>query len=259
MQRRILAGFVALVASSLSCTDVSDPDGIGALQFDGAPYPSVVVGDSLRDSLGIVRPLVATALSNDGNPLPNADVVFSSPDTVVQIFEDGVVYGRRLNPGGAAVRLFASVGSLQSQPASLFVVPRADSIARAVEADTTTTSVSEELAFSLFGDTAAIGPKVAVPGWLVSFQLKYRGVLVPPTDTTVAYSWTGTTRRILSIVDTSDASGRVGRRVAVQTPRLPEDTIFLVATARRRRPGTTPLTAETRLIIRQGASSNRVP
>jgi hypothetical protein len=259
MRRHVVLSLAAALGLA-ACTNVStDPDAVAALQFDGAPYPSVVVGDSLRDSLGLVAPLVAIALNNDGDPIPDAEVVFSSPDTVLQFLEGGIVFGRLRNPTGAASRVYATVGSLQSQPASLFTVQRADSLARGVEADTTNATISEELAFTLLADTTLGAPKVVVPGWLVSFKLRYRGSDLSPNDTSIAYTWTGTTRRIASFVDTTDASGRAGRRVVVRAPRVPEDTVFLVATAKRRKAGTTPLTAETRLIIRLGASASRIP
>ena len=260
MSRRVFVSLAAVLGLA-ACTEVStDPDAVAALQFDGAPYPSVVVGDSLRDSLGEVVPLVAIALNNDGEPIPNADVVFSSPDTVLQFLAGGIVFGRVRNPTGTASRVYATVGSLQSQPASLFTAQRADSLAYVVEADTTTTLTSAELEFTVLADTAVGQPKLAVPGWLVSFQLQYRGALLSPADTGIAYTYREVSnRRFLSFVDTTEASGRVSRKVFVRAPRLPEDTIFLVATAQRRKIGTTPLTAKTRLIIRLGASASRTP
>ena len=270
MRGRTVAAIAGMVATVLvgACTDVStDPNAVAAIQFDNAGYPSVVVGDSLRDSLGLLLPLAAIALNNDGNPIDDAEIVYSSPDTVLRMDPGGVVFARGLNPGGTATRVFATVGSLQSQSVLLFTVPRADSIAPVAVADTAigtpalgATISTREIVFSLFGDTVAGRPKMPVQGWLVSFQLRYRGALISPTDSSVAFSWTGQTRRLLSFVDTTDAQGRAGRKLHVQTFRAPEDTIFVVATARRRRDGSSLLRAETRIILRQGTSpSNRVP
>ena len=258
---------VAVLAfATVACTDVAtDPDAVVALRFEGSAYPSIVAGDSLRDSLGALQALIATPLNYLNEPVEGASVVFSSPDTVLRVFDDGVVYATRRKQADSVTLVYAAIGSLQSQPDSLFTVPRADSLARVVAEDTANAApggatTPDELAFSVFGDTVAGQPKRAVQAWLVSFRLRYQGALLSPTDSTVAYSWTGTTRRILSFVDTTDASGRVGRKVFIRAPRTPEDTIFLIATVRQRKAGSAPLSAETRIVIRPGTStSNRAP
>ena len=267
MRHRVLLAVVAAPVLGVACTQVStDPNSVAALQFDGPPYQSIVIGDSLRDSLGTLLPLQATALNNDGNEIEGAEIVYSSPDTVLSM--DGpVVFARRRNPGDSATRVFATIGSLQSAAVRLFTVHRADNIEPVVQEDTAFAasggagaSSPDDLAFTVLGDTAANAPKRIVQGWLVSYQLRYRDSDLSPTDSSIAYSWTGTTRRILSFVDTTDGSGRVGRKVFIRSPRLPEDTIFVVATARQRKAGTAPLTATTRLLIRQGTTtSSSVP
>jgi len=256
----------ALLFASVACTDVgTDPNAVVALRFEGSAYPSIVAGDSLRDSLGALQPLVAIPLNYLNEPVESAPVVFSSPDTVLRLFDDGVVYATRRKQADSVTVVYATVGSLQSQPDSLFTVPRADSLARVVAEDTANAGTGgattpDELAFTVFGDTVAGQPKRAVQAWLVSFQLRYRGALLSPSDSSVAYSWTGTNRRILSFVDTTDASGRVGRKVFIRAPRTPEDTIFVIATMRQRKVGSAPLSAETRLVIRPGTSTtHRAP
>ena len=173
------------------------------------PYISIVAGDSLRDSLGAIQRIRATGLNYKSEPVAAAPFVFSSPDTILRVFSDGVVFARGRKPDGIPTRVFATTGSLQSQPDSLLVVARADSI-KAVTADTAIVIVpgsatvppggrTDSLRFTLFGDTLAGAPKVVVPGWLVSFQLRYRGALLTPTDTATAYTFvfagSGTTTR----------------------------------------------------------------
>jgi len=263
----LMAIAVAAATSAVACTDVStDPNAVVGLRFDGSAYPSIVLGDSLRDSLGTLQPLSATPLNYKGEAIEGVEVLFSSPDTVLRMLENGNVFARTLKPGNTAALVFAGVGSLQSQPDDLFIVPRADSIRPAVEADTAFIAdgraVSpEELAYTVLGDTAVNKPKMTVQSWLVSFQLRYRNAILVSTDRSVAYSCaTVGTRNVLSFVDTTDGSGRASRKVCVRAPRLPEDTIFLIATARRRKAGTLPLTAETRLILRPAPpATTRIP
>jgi hypothetical protein len=255
--------FILPLAAALgACTDAgTDPDAVLGLRFDGSSYPSIVAGDSLRDSLGNLQPLLATAFNYKGDPVEGATVVFSSPDTVLQMLEDGGVFARARKPDGTPARVYATIGVLQSQPDSLFTVPRADSIrpdkgAQTIVVTSTLGGVSpaDSLPFVVLGDTAAVGPKAFVPAWLVSFQLRYRGTLLSPADTTVAYTFFATTganaRRVPSSVDTTDVSGKAARAVFVRSISVTEDTIYVIATIRQRKLGTPARTAQTMILLR---------
>jgi hypothetical protein len=264
-----MRGCAVLAAlASAACTDAgSDPNAVVAVRFEGSAYPSIVAGDSLRDSLGALLPLRATGLNYRSEPVEGAPFVFSSPDTILQVFADGVVFARGLKTDAVPARVFATSGTLQSQPDTLFTVPRADSL-KAEKTDPSAfintllaeavTPLDSVVPFVVLGDTAAGKPKTPIQGWLVSFQLRYKGVLLPPTDTTKAYTFVnvgGTSqnaRRISTFVDTTDASGRVGRLVVLRgiSTGVASDTIFLVATARARKANTPPITAETMIIVR---------
>lgn len=252
MRRRVTLGACS-VAMAAACTDPgTDPNAVVAIQFQGSAYPSIVVGDSLRDSLGALQPIRAVGLNYKGDAVDGAEIVFSSPDTNLRILENGTVYANSRKTDGTPARLFATVGSLQSQPDSVFTVPRADSIKAVVEADTAFgASLSDaDLSFTLFGDTVPKQPKLIVPGWLVSFRVRYHGVELAPTDTTVAFPCRVTTGRTLSNVDTTDASGRAGRRLCLRgAPRSPVDTAFLIATSRQRKVRTDSISAEIRLLF----------
>lgn len=249
--RRLALG-MALAATA--CTNPgTDPDSVEAIRFEGSPYPSIVIGDSLRDSLGAILKLKAVGLNYRGEEVPGAPFVFSSPDTNLRLTADGGVFARSRKVSNTPARVFATSGSLQSVPDSLFTAPRADSIRATAEADTLDrASVStDEASFMVFGDTVALAPKAPVPGWLVSFRLRYRDVLLPPTDTSIAF--TVRTARIPSIVDTTDDGGRAGRRYILKAPRSPEDTLFVIATIRQRKAGTDSISAQMRIIFRPNA------
>ena len=266
MIRRLIGVVAAL--GSVACTEVvTDPNAVVALRFDGSAYPSIVARDSLRDSLGALQPLLATALNYRGEPVEDAVFAFSSPDTVLRVFDDGVVYATVRKPDGTPARVFATVGTLQSQPDSLVVVQRADSIAGktseivpvAATADFTI-SQPDSLRFFVYGDTATTGPPATVPAWLVSFQLRYKGTLIAPNDTSVAFMFvpTNTTppdRRLMPI-DTTDAQGKATRQLVVKSipTTVTEDTIFVIATIRTRRSGDAPITAQTMVLLRRGTT-----
>ena len=75
--RRIVAPLaVVLAAVAGSCTEIgTNPATVTALEFDSLPYPAVVTGDTLRDSLGNAAPLSATAFNvNDAAKIGRAHV-----------------------------------------------------------------------------------------------------------------------------------------------------------------------------------------
>ena len=261
MMRRAVMLLVAL--AGVACTEpVTDPNAVVALRFENLGYPSIVGGDSLRDSLGARLPLTATPLNYKDDPVDGAEVVFASPDTVLRILDAGTVFARTVRTDGAASLLYATVGSLQTAAETLFTVVRADSIRADRETQTmNVTSVGgvtlpDSLPFTVLGGTpTAEQPKVAVRSWLVSYQLRYKGSLLSPTDTTVAYTFWPTTgtnpRRILSSIDTTDQSGKATRGVFVRSTSIAQDTIYLIATVRRRQAGSTPKSDTTMILLQR--------
>jgi len=236
------------------------------VRFEGSAYPSIVADDSLRDSLGALQPLRATGLNYKGDPIEGAGFVFSSPDTVLRVYETGDVFATRRKTDASPARVFATAGKLQSVPDSLLIVQRADSMKAVKQVDTITfdpaigaASGPDSLRFAVFGDTAAGQPKAPVPGWLVSFQLRYHGTTISPSDTSYAFTFETTgsgnnTVRVQRLVDTTNASGAAGRRVFVRTLSQPEDTIFLIATMHQRIANSAPIRDSALIVIRPKAT-----
>lgn len=264
MRRRALGGLVVLAA--VACTEpVTDPNAVVALRMDGSGYKSIVGGDSLRDSLGVVAFVKATPLNYKNEPVNGATVVFASPDTILRVSEGGGVLARGIRTDAVGSLVYASVGSLQTAPDTLFTVARADSIKAERDIQTmnvTSTggvSLPDSLPFTVLGDTAKVPaadkPRVAVRSWLVSYQLLYKKALLSPTDTTKAYTFWPTTgtnaRRVASFVDTTDQSGRAARGVFVRSITATEDTIFLIATVRQRQAGSKPKSDTTMILLQQ--------
>jgi hypothetical protein len=264
MMRRTVVMAAGIIASAVACTDVStDPNAVLAIRFDGAEYPSIVFGDSLRDSTGALQAVRATALNYKGDAIANPTFVFSSPDTSLQLFADGKVFARARKADGAPALVFATIGSLQSQPDSLFIVQRADSIKALKQVDTVAfesgvgaASGPDSIRFQVWGDTAAGKPKALVPKWLVSFRLTHRGVTIPASDTAFAFvgetnSSTTNPARFQRIVDTTGTDGLAGRRVFIRTLTVNEDTVVVIATIRQRKANTAPIADSTLVVIRK--------
>jgi len=257
--KRVL--FAVSLVLGAACTEVTtDPNAVVAVRFDGSAYPSIVADDSLRDSLGALQPLRATGLNYKGDPIEGAGFVFSSPDTVLRVYETGDVFATRRKSDGTPARVFATAGTLQSVPDTLLVVQRADSFKATKQADTIfyspdagggSSSLESRMIFNVFGDTASGTPKAPVPSWLVSFQLRYHGTTIQPTDTSYAYTFELINqKRVPTYIDTTESTGAASRRVFIRTLSVAEDTVVLVATTRQRTANSAPIKDSTLIVIR---------
>ena len=87
MKRRRWLAMAALLAGA-GCLDLStDPDEIVAIEFNELPWPSIVAGDTLRDSTGAVATLGARLLDGDGDEV-TGPVEFLSQDGDVRVLAD---------------------------------------------------------------------------------------------------------------------------------------------------------------------------
>jgi len=214
MIRRLVAFGAALLTAA--CLDLgTDPNEIGAISFDGVPYPAVVIGDTLRNEQGQVTALSATVMSGAGDTLADPDVQFFARDTTVTLTSSALVIGRR----AGIARFFATADGLQSVTREIDVVSRPESAVFVRAPDTMTVSSVDTTNNS--GDfrlrlvnTAGSG----VEGFLVRYTLEFRGQIIAPGDTTQILMVDEAGRP--SVLDTTDASGEGARRVHVRVPQL---------------------------------------
>jgi hypothetical protein len=225
LARRVAAGASAMLLAALSCIDFStDPDALLYLAFDPLPFPSVVAGDTLRDSTGAVALLSATAVNGRGEEIPGAAVrYYAIGDTAGALQIDSTV-GRVVSSDAKpqSVRVVASVGSLQSTPALLAVTTRPDSLALDTANDTisysftdTTLNISDLLRVKvLHNDSSTFWSGVG--GWVVRFTLE-------DASDTVFASVFGENNRVNSAapnglfhIDTTSADGSGARKLRVR-------------------------------------------
>jgi hypothetical protein len=241
MRQRVapLAGAAAL-ALAVACGDIiTDPSAVASVQLRRA-YPSVVSGDSLRDSSGIVAPLEVLAYNYRNEQLADAPLTFTAIDTLVEIGSTGRIRGRG-DPGGRG-RVAVSAGGLQVLD-TIPVTARPDSVAGGVVVRDTVLTVSsgtivyypptDELQVRVLNvQGALLNP---VESWLVSFQVQFHGRLLPPTDTAAAYLVQSQNSTRPSWVDTT-SGGSAGRRVRVRADSLAPagDSVIVFATVRHR-------------------------
>ena len=238
---RMIAPLAVLLAAVVgSCTEISaNASTATAIEFDSLPFPAIVTGDTLRDTLGHAAPLAARAFNINGVILPNAAISYLALDSGLTISATGIVTAQARN---GSVRIIASVPGLQSTVETLVVARRPDSVvATAALIDTLFYSVPDSAAVNV---TAALGLKLATidtvggiagtQGWLVSYQLLYHGKALAITDTTIASLWN--TAGVASLLDTTGADGTVAPRLRVRSTLLPTltESVTVVANVRYR-------------------------
>lgn len=235
MSKRLLiiaSSALLSVAAVLACTDVSGSStSVLSIQFDSLAAPSVVVGDTLRDTTGAVILPVVRAFNFKGEAITPVPVWFQSPDSgVVVDSATGIIVGDSLRSTPA--RIFATVGTLQAvqrvdvtlRPDLLAAENGEDSLSYSVL--DTTLNVSPRLTVKL---THGIAPNDSVvKSYIVSFAIVEQsnpglGELVNDAGKP-------------SVVDTTDTNGVAGRAIRLHPLFLTSevDSIIVNATAKYR-------------------------
>ncbi len=230
--RVVFLAFFGLIGVAAACTDVSGSStSVLSIQFDTLPNPSVVVGDTLRDTAGaVVRPVVH-AFTFKGEEIIPAPVYFLSPDSGVTVDSaTGIVTADSLRTTPA--RIVATVGTLQAAQ-SVNVTLRPD-LLRAVNA-------LDSLLYSATDSTLNVSPLMrvklthgvapndsAVTFYIVSFAI------VSQSDPRLGELVNDAGKP--AIVDTTDASGIAGRKIRLHSLFIttPVDSIVINATAKYR-------------------------
>lgn len=222
---------MALVATTtaiaMGCSDFlggTPRNAIASISALSLPYPTVVVGDTMRDSLGVATPVSIQAYDADGRVVLNQSPQFTVLDatssalaTSVRIDQNGFVHGLVRDTLGARVfagfgplvapvqRIPVSVapqvaGSFTTAPAITFDVAATDTLAQ------TNWSPSLELTLTGAGGTPA-------QGFVVTYEL----VRFPmPKTAGVPAAYIGDDSGKPSGRDTTNARGVVGRRVVLR-------------------------------------------
>jgi len=220
---------IALLLSAAlwgSCLDFSAtaPDQLLYLTFDKLPYPSVVLGDTLRDSTGLASTLSATAVGGDGSALQTAPLRYYAVDDTSKALRVDSVGATVVSVGtrSGAVKLVASVGGIQSPPLLLLVTSRPDSLHLSVTSDTiefsftdTTVNISDPLSAKVLHHDSAAAYS-ATRGWVVRYSLESL------EDTVSAWLVDDQNLRMRGVsngsrhADTSGVDGEVARRLRIR-------------------------------------------
>jgi len=226
---------VAAVAAALACAEINtDPKLVASIAIDTLPYPSIVARDSLRDSLGIARPLHGTVYNIQGTPLASIAIRFRTPDSGATVDSvRGYVIADTARSTG--VRLIAGAGILQAAPDTIYIVPAPDTAIAINATDSllyslsdTTAKLSNPLQLKLLHLVPGSAP-LPVRSYLVSYRIAY------PSDTSLARLVTRDGAR-RSMLDTTAVDGTSARIIRLRTLSLTsaKDSIVVIATVRYR-------------------------
>lgn len=237
----VLTSLIVLAA----CVEIpTGDDELLSFQLNSLPSPSVVVGDTLRDSLGVATPLSVSAFNFRGEIISNPGARFTALDRRVRVDSiTGFVIG---DSAGTTARIIARVDEVTST-VQIPVVLRPDTVVGSNARD----SLSYSLTDTASNISTAIGVRVlhgpaagdsAVSSFLVSFQI------LSPADTALARLVDQNGR--VSLVDTTDASGIAGRRVKVTVARLTAQVDSVVVRANVRYRGVHVRGSPVRLVLK---------
>ena len=220
----------ALAWYLVSCTEVPAPEGgVASISSIRRPSPGLVVGDTMRDSTGVVMPLQVIAYGLDDAPLsPQPIPTFVVLDTTAHL-SGSLLIGDRTG----TVRVVGVVGSVQTRPDTIPVTLRPDTL---VFSDSTLHRVTYTVATDTVINSADLGafvqhqlPSVSgVQAVVVTYAIT-RAPAGQHTPTAVLANGSRITDR-----DTTDATGKAAlvarlRLGALNTPAT--DTVIVNATA----------------------------
>ena len=238
----------AAVIAAGACAEINtDPNFAAAIAIDTLPFPSIVANDSLRDSLGVARPLRGSVFNIEGDVLSSIAVTFRTPDSGA-VVDSTTGYIVADTARSTPLRVIAVAGTLQSAPDTLYIVPAPDTVIADVTTDSllysltdTTANLSNPLTLQLMHRVPA-SDRLPVRSYLVSYQITY------PSDPLLAQLVTRDGAR-KSTVDTTDATGTSQRRIRLRPLSLTSvnDSVVVIATVRYR--GTTVAGAPVRFVL----------
>jgi hypothetical protein len=231
--RLAAVGLACAAAAALACSDdvTVGPNGVFSLFVDTIPAPSVVAGDTLRDTLGHVLRISAVAYNLNGAVLPNVPIRFYSLDTT-QLRFDTLGHAIGVPTGDGTPEFVVDAEGLQSLPQTLPVV-LPPTLAAHADSDSATTivlsltspasNISVPLVVNLqhFPDT--VGADSVTRSYWMSYHIVYPAFAVgatgAPSDTAFPIYVTDPNVNPAPL-DTTDVNGNGTRYVYFNAAKL---------------------------------------
>ena len=230
MHRFALLVVAASVCLGVACIDMSAPPGAASISVLLLPSPSVVVGDTMRDSLGVAAPLSVAAFDGNNQKLTGIAPLFFISDSshTAHLKGGNVLVGDKLG----TVQLIGQVSGLQTPPVSVTVtvapkkfavaLPLPDTVRAPFPTDSASSMGSSVLSVTLTG-----GPDSAAQGFVVKYTMGHKPESKP--GATAVYLVDPELGHIAT-TDTTDGSGGASRKLVVNSFLL-TDPALLAGTA----------------------------
>jgi hypothetical protein len=225
-----IACALGTVFAAACARDVVGPDVPVAVALDFLPFPSVVVGDTLRDTTGAAAPVRARAFNYLGEELPDIPFHYLVLDRGATVDSaTGIVRGDSLRD--TPVRVVARLGNLQTQTQPLAIVRAPATLEPVNGLDTldysladTTQNVSAAMSVRLLSSGE---PPVGIRAWIISYVIVHE----PGGG-----SATIVEANRESLLDTTGTDGTASRRVRLHVQNLTAtvDSVVLEASAKYR-------------------------
>lgn len=243
---RAAAWLLALSAAALgaACADVSSsPESPASIEMVDFPFPSVVVGDTLRDVNGAVARVRAIVRNATGDTLAAAGTRYLyadyNRDSALAVDSlTGLVVATRAATGDA--RIAARAGASLQVIKKLLVTVRPDTVSAGKVSAVLTTAFPDTGRAKASANTTDALPVLVqnrqsatpagVNGWIVRFTLVRPA---NPTNDTTQAAWLVNDNGTASVIDTTDSGGNAGRKVRIRAAQFPAagtDSVVVQAT-----------------------------
>lgn len=234
MSRRagaIPLSFLVGAAILAACTELpSGASDLLSFEFRPLPSPSVVVGDTLRDSTGVVTPIKLIAFNYNGDTVAAPAVTFRAVDRGIRVDSvSGIVVGDSVRSGARIVAVLKGFEgtiaiAVTYRPDSAIAVNARDSVSYSLT--DTTGNVSAAMGLRLIHRVGQADSAVA------SYPVGFR-IVSTSTGLAKLVNDNGSTS---SSSDTTDASGNATRKVRIDPTKLTSlvDSVVVEAIARYR-------------------------
>ena len=228
-RRRIVACFVAGAIVAVACIDMSAPKGAASISLLQLPSPSVVRGDTMRDSAGNVAPVKVTSYNTEGVPIPTIPFETFVVDTMLRAHftPTHLLIGDKLGN----VTVLGQASGVQTitvnvpvtvRPTTLLSGPKPDTLAAPLGPDSASSVGHSALSTIVkgLGDTT-------VQGIIVRYRITR--TLNSSSSTTPAVYISDATGKPMN-ADTTDAQGVANKRQVTVLTRLLTDQALISGT-----------------------------